>query len=206
MAANCKSFLRFLWYYPVLILALIVFYSFGVGMTDEPVILAIASCSMLLFVSMTCFLTTITNQFQMTIQFSSTRKAAFGGLLAVQLLWSVGMPALVLLVLWLLRGEQAVTPFWTVAPVFVPLVMAATGGGGLLGFATMLLRKAGRVISYVIFFATLLACFALLMPAMVFAVDQGFVPPAWVPVVICGAAAACFAGEGIVASRYCVKG
>lgn len=206
MAANCKSFLRFMWYYPLLVIGLILFYAYGVGSFEEPLSLTIVSCTMLLFISLVVFLYLTSNQFQMAITFSSTRKAAFGGMLAVQLLWWVCLPAVVLLVLWLLRGPEAVTFFWQIAPLELPLLLLAVAGGGLLGFATMLLRKAGRIVAYVLFVAVILGCFCIFISALSTAADRGSGLPIGVPLGLCGGAAACFVGEGIVASRYCVKG
>lgn len=206
MVANCKSFLRFMWYYPLIAVGLVLFYAYGVGSFEEPASLAIVSCALLLFMSLVVFMFQTSTQFQLAIVYSSTRKAAFGGLLAVQLLWWVCLPAVVLLMLWLLRGPEAVTVFWWLAPLELPLLLVAVAGGGLLGFATMLLRRVGRIVAYVLFVAAILGCFCLFMPVLFFAEDRGVGLPIGVPVVLCGGAAACFVGEGIVASRYCVKG
>lgn len=206
MAANCKSFLRFMWYYPLIAIGLILFYAYGAGSFEEPVSLTIVSCALLLFMTLVVFMFQTSTQFQLAIVFISTRKAAFSGLLAVQLLWWVCLPAVVLLMLWLLRGPEAVTAFWRLAPLELPLLLVVVAGSGLLGFATMLLRRVGRIVAYVFFVAAILGCFSLFMPVLFSAADRGFGLPIGVPLALCGGAVACFVGEGIIASRYCVKG
>ena len=205
MAANGKSYWQYVWYYPILIVGLFVFYSFLYSALEELDVLVVASASMAVFITAIVFLYASVQVFPMTLQFGSTRKASIGALSVVELLWGVAMPLVLAACIGLLRGSAATALFIQILPVYIPVQFLAASGGGLLGFAVMRLRKVMRVVSFVLFFVLLFGCFMLFMPMLTRKLSGVPAEVSVLPVIIAVLlAAAGFFGEWLAARKYSV--